>query len=71
MAQSHWCKHLRYNLSHDQLLLTGDSATFMNLYRFQSVSSAPQISFGGFKKEATVTEDKDPYDLSTGKEDEV
>jgi hypothetical protein len=63
-AQSHWCKHLRYNTSHDQLLLTGDTATFMNLYRFQSISSAPQIMFGsGYKEKASAVEEQGPYDL--------
>ena len=39
--QSHWITKLKFNLSHDQLLLTSDTATFINLYKFQSVSSAP------------------------------
>lgn len=41
--QCHWINKIRYNQSHDQLLLTCDTATFMNLYKFSSVSSAPQI----------------------------
>ena len=37
---------IKYNLSHDQLILAGDTATFLNLYRFASVSSTPKINIG-------------------------
>ena len=42
--QSHWVKKIRFNMSHDQLLLTCDTCSFLNLYRFSSVSSAPSLS---------------------------
>ena len=41
--QCHWLTKVKYNQSHDQLLLTCDTATFMNLYNFQSVSSNPKL----------------------------
>ena len=44
--QCHWINKVRFNMAHDQLVLTSDTATFMNLYRFQSVSSAPHILLG-------------------------
>lgn len=47
--QCHWIHKIKYNQSHDQLLLSCDSATFMNLYKFSSVSSAPSIEMSSSK----------------------
>ena len=39
--QGHWLTKLKFNAFHDQLLLTGSTSTFVQLYRAISVSSQP------------------------------
>lgn len=57
-------------------MLTSDTATFMNLYRFQSVSSAPQILLGDDlfvqSKEASSKRQQpkgDAYDIEISDDD--
>lgn len=41
---SHWLNCVKYNRFHDQLLISGTSSTFLQLYRASSVSQAPLSS---------------------------
>jgi WD40 repeat protein len=38
---SHWVQKVKYNRFHDQLVLSGSSSTFVDLWRAVSVSSIP------------------------------
>ena len=72
--QCHWLTKIKYNQSHDQLLLTCDTATFMNLYNFQSVSSNPKLKdnlFGAPAEQDDFAFDNNGNEASQNTEDQL